>query len=82
MALSRTMHQEFTQNANNVVQGMELTSIQVLTNGNWPIDEQLTCNIPRTLTLVTEKFERYYHNKFNNRKLRWLNQFGTVDMQP
>lgn len=32
--------------------------------------------------MVTTKFERFYANKFNNRKLMWLNQFGTVECTP
>lgn len=31
---------------------------------------------------LTVKFERYYNSKFNNRKLMWLNQFGTVEITP
>lgn len=59
-----------------------MASIHVLTNGNWPIDEITPCEIPRTLSEMTTKFERFYNSKFNNRKLKWLNQFGTVDMTP
>jgi len=73
MSLSKTMHAEFVSNKSNEIAGVEITSVQILTNGNWPIDEQAPCNVPRILTQMTEKFERYYHNKFNNRKLRWLN---------
>jgi len=50
-----------------------LASIHVLTNGNWPIDEITPCEIPRTLSDLTTKFERFYNAKFNNRKLKWLN---------
>ena len=70
--LSKDMHADFMKNANNQVRGTELTSIQVLTNGNWPIDEQAPCVIPAIMKEITSKFERFYHAKFNNRKLMWL----------
>lgn len=82
MQLSREMHSEFINNENNKVNGVDLTSIQVLTNGNWPIEDGLPCVVPPILKQVQVKFERFYDNKFNNRKLRWLTQFGTVEMTP
>lgn len=82
MALSKTLHQEFTSNPNNRVQTCELASMQVLTNGNWPIDDFPPCNIPESMKRVTQKFEIFYANRFNNRKLKWLNKFGTVDLSP
>lgn len=39
MQLSKDMHVDFVSNVNNKVQGIEMQSVQVLTNGNWPIDE-------------------------------------------
>ena len=73
IVLSKEMHAEFIKNPNNTVEDIELTSVQILTNGNWPIDEQVNCQIPVIMKEVTAKFERYYLNKFNNRKLIWLN---------
>ena len=59
-----------------------MSTIQVLTNGNWPIDEPTPCIIPPVMKELTVKFERFYNSKFNNRKLMWLSQFGTVEMSP
>lgn len=73
MNLSKTMHLEFTANKANASTNVELNSVQVLTNGNWPIDELPPCEIPRELVDVQSKFKRFYNNKFNNRKLKWLN---------
>lgn len=38
--------------------------------------------MPAIMKEITSKFERFYHSKFNNRKLMWLSQFGTVEMSP
>jgi hypothetical protein len=43
IVLSKEMHAEFIKNPNNTVEDIELTSVQILTNGNWPIDEQVNC---------------------------------------
>lgn len=56
--------------------------MQVLTNGNWPIDDFPPCKIPAIMKTLTSKFEIFYANRFNNRKLKWLFKFGTVDMSP
>lgn len=82
MQLSREMHVDFVKNGNNKVEGMEMQSVQILTYGNWPIDEQAPCNVPKQMKDFTMKFERFYNSKFNNRKLMWLNQFGTVEITP
>ena len=78
--LSKEMLVEFSANPNNLIKGFELQSVQVLTSGNWPIDEIPTCNIPSAYLNLTLKFERFYSNKFVNRKLMWLNQYGVVEM--
>jgi hypothetical protein len=80
--LSKDMFKNFSENPNNQTPGIELESIEILTNGNWPIEEQPACVIPRPLKLVSIKFEKYYQSKYNNRKLMWLNQYGTVEMTP
>jgi hypothetical protein len=54
--------------------------VQVLTNGNWPIEERVPCELPVVLKQIKSKFERMYQNKFNNRKLSWLNQFGKLEL--
>ena len=82
MKFSKEMHHDFDQNVNNRVNGVEMSTIQVLTNGNWPIDEPTPCQIPPVMKELTVKFERFYNSKFNNRKLMWLSQFGTVEMTP
>ena len=82
MKFSKEMHSDFDKNANNRVNGVEMSTIQVLTNGNWPIDEPTPCIIPPVMKELTVKFERFYNSKFNNRKLMWLSQFGTVEMSP
>lgn len=83
MQISKDMHGEFLKNPNNKTAGADLNSIQVLTNGNWPIDEPIKVEaIPRVISDIMGKFSRYYNNKFNNRRLSWLPQFGTVELSP
>ena len=52
MQLSKEMHSEFIKNDNNTVATIELSSIQVLTNGNWPIEEGVKCTVPPILKQV------------------------------
>ena len=71
--LSRDMHTDFVSNVSNKEQGIEMQSVFILTNGNWPIEEKAPCNIPKQLFNLTVEFESYDTLKFNNRKLIWLN---------
>jgi hypothetical protein len=72
MQLSKDMQVEYTkQIKNNSVTDVEL-SVEVLTNGNWPMEEHPTCVIPKELKSCVDRFERYYHNKHQNRKLQWM----------
>ena len=40
----------------------------------------MPCELPVVLKQIKSKFERMYQNKFNNRKLSWLNQFGKLEL--
>ena len=72
MQLSKEMQVEYTkQIKNNSVTDVEL-SVEVLTKGDWPIFEHPTCFIPKELKSCVDRFERYYHNKHQNRKLQWM----------
>ena len=72
MQLSKEMQVEYTkQIKNNSVTDVEL-SVEVLTKGDWPIFEHPTCLIPKELKSCVDRFERYYHNKHQNRKLQWM----------
>jgi len=80
IALSENFTNEFRSNKANTVGDIEMASVNVLTNGNWPIDEQTPCQIPKSLEDMQAKFKRYYDQKFNNRQLKWLYQFGTIEL--
>lgn len=80
IGLSETFTSEFKANKSNTIGDFEISTVNVLTNGNWPIDEQLPCKVPRQLEDMQAKFKRYYDQKFNNRQLKWLYQYGTVEI--
>ena len=41
--ISKDLYADLINNPNNLVSGVDLQSVQVLTNGNWPIDESTPC---------------------------------------
>lgn len=53
---------------------------EVLTNGNWPVEKPIMCEIPSSLSTLKIRFEEFYRNKHNNRQLKWLYQHGSVEM--
>ena len=69
LKLSKDLHSDFTGNKFNTSTKVQLTAMQVLTNGHWPIDDQPTCTLPPIMKEVTMKWELFYNNKFHNRKL-------------
>lgn len=64
----------------NSIDGVDFT-VEVLTNGNWPIEEEPKCNIPKPLARCQTKFNLFYKNKHQNRQLKWLFQHGTVELK-
>ena len=46
------------------------------------MEEQPTCNLPKQLVICQENFYKYYKNKHPNRILKWMFQFGQVELQP
>jgi hypothetical protein len=46
------------------------------------MEEIPACVIPKELKNCVDRFERYYHNKHQNRKLQWMYQFGQLELHP
>lgn len=81
MELSKDIQADFRKHCNgaNAVEGVEFAT-EVLTNGNWPIDDPIVIQLPTQLKQCQAKFETYYKNKHQNRLLKWLLQNGQVEM--
>lgn len=55
--------------------------VQILTSGSWPWQApQQDILLPPELSAGITKFEEFYHQKFNGRKLSWLMQFSKGDV--
>lgn len=82
--LSKDMLPTFQSNRANQVAGIELQSVQVLTQGTWPMQcsDIPTCQIPPIMKELSQKFERFYKASHHNKNLNWLTQYGTVEVQP
>ena len=84
MNLSKTImkdfkdHQIYKQIQN---QGIDF-SIEILTNGHWPNQQDVACTLPSELKEITIKFEQFYKQKYPNRNLRWLLMHGSIEMRP
>ena len=61
----------------NQVQGLEF-SAEILTSSHWPISEFPKCSIPRQLKNASIEFNNFYKNKFQNREIQWLFNYGNV----
>lgn len=56
-------------------------SVQVLTNGFWPVASTARCDLPEQgLTKSAEVFTKFYLGKHNGRKLTWQFNMGTADV--
>jgi len=81
--LSKDMQVDYEkQKKRNQFEDKVELSIEVLTNGNWPMEDYPTCNLPKQLINCQENFTRYYKNKHPNRQLKWMYQFGQIECQP
>ena len=45
------------------IDGIEF-SAEILTNGNWPIDNKPPCAIPMSMKNCISRFEQFYKNKY------------------
>ncbi len=81
MELSKDLQGEYRRlcGGSDSVDGVVFAA-EVLTNGNWPIEDPVTCSIPHALTQCKTKFDTFYKNKHSNRNLKWLWQHGSVEV--
>lgn len=56
-------------------------SVQVLTTGAWPANNQGTCKIPRELISCCEQFKEFYNTAHSGRKLAWQTNMGTAEIR-
>ena len=81
MTLSKELQAQFRENkGTSSIGGVEF-GIEVLTTGNWPVDNQPTCTIPPEMRKCASDFEMFYKNKHQNRNLLWLYHNGQAEVQ-
>lgn len=61
--------------------GVDFT-VETLTNGHWPDQQQEPCILPPEMKEITTKFETFYKQKHARRNLIWLMHHGSVDLKP
>jgi cullin-4 len=83
MDLSKDIASKFNEKNANAVEGLELSSIQVLSQGTWPIDmsDALKLEYPLRLKRLHEKFADFYKMSFQNKTLHMLNQYGSCELK-
>lgn len=59
-------------------------SLNILTSTYWPFtaaSETSTCNLPTELVAILGQFEKFYMSRHSGRRLTWLKNMGTADVQ-
>lgn len=78
--LSKDIENDFKKSKNNsAIDGVEF-GVEILTNGNWPIETRPTCSIPAPLKKCITDFEMFYKNKHQNRNISWLYNNGQAEI--
>lgn len=75
------MLKDMTMNSSTHELENNMGSVKVLTFGNWPTMYQPKVNLPIILQNCKNEFESYYHKRYSNRKLHWINSLGSVILQ-
>lgn len=71
IAVSKNLTEKFRQT--ETAAALELVfAIKILTHGCWPVNKEISVNLPFELTKVTELFTAFYHSQHSGRKLTWL----------
>lgn len=81
--LSKETADKFAAVKANQIEGIELQSVQILSNGAWPIDNSsaLQVQYPTIMKMLYEKFNEWYKANFHNKKLTMLNQYGSCEVK-
>ena len=79
--LSKDLQNDFRKTKGGAsIKGVEF-GVEILTNGNWPVDVRPTCTIPAPLKACISDFEMFYKNKHQNRNLAWLYHNGQAELE-
>ena len=55
---------------------------EVLTTGFWRIEQEMSeCTIPLQMSDCIAHFTNFYANKFQSRNLKWLYNYGKLEVQ-
>lgn len=83
MDLSKDIVVDYNKTPDSKKSEIELSSVQVLSQGTWPIDmaDALKLNYPTRLKKLYESFEDYYKRSKRNRTLHMLNQYGSCELK-
>ncbi len=54
--------------------------VNVLTSGYWPFQTVPACQLPPEVEKCCQKFKTFYMDKYKGRKILWVTQSGTADM--
>jgi hypothetical protein len=78
--LSKDLQTDFRKTKGGAsIKGVEF-GVEILTNGNWPVDVRPTCTIPLPLKQCISEFEMFYKHKHQNRNLSWLYHNGQAEL--
>ncbi|KAI0561867.1 Cullin [Gracilaria domingensis] len=62
------------------MRGIDLR-VFVLTTMSWPVKPAPTVNLPEDAVHCTSKFEEFYYQKHNGRRLTWQQSLGTAEIR-
>lgn len=81
--VSKEQNEKFREELKNKAQTLNYDLyVQVLTSGSWLIQQQLhDIKLPLELATGVEKFQSFYCQKFNGRKLTWLTHLSRGELQ-
>ncbi|XP_072383725.1 cullin-2 [Diabrotica undecimpunctata] len=84
MSVSSDLNNKFNSilKEDNIDLGINF-SIYVLQAGAWPLGQAIVTPfaLPQQLEKSVQKFESFYHNKFNGRKLTWLHHLCQAELK-
>jgi cullin 3 len=78
--LSRQTASSFAQACPPRDDEVELT-VKVLTNGFWPQKQVPPCSLPEELTALSKRFEDFYLQQHQGRRLAWQCDMGMADVR-
>lgn len=81
IVVSKNLANKFRENIETSERSLEIDfRIKVLTQGSWPLSNDISVNLPIELIPVIDRFTAFYYSQHSSRKLMWVHKLSKAEL--